>query len=109
MTSMLSPTSYRIKETHSRIAGQVRVTRAGLALLRYRQTHGVFPETLDVLDAGDLSDPFADGPLIYRTTEDGFVVYSVGEDRADNGGSPKQPRQNKDYDIVRQWPARQQN
>lgn len=38
--------------------------------------------------AGDLSldDPYVKGPLHYKKLESGYVIYSVGRDRADNGG-----------------------
>ncbi|MFW6162335.1 MAG: hypothetical protein ACODAJ_06160 [Planctomycetota bacterium] len=32
-------------------------------------------------------DPFDGQPLRYRTTDDGFVVYAVGEDGKDDGGA----------------------
>jgi len=50
-------------------------------------------------------DPFSGGPLLYRPKPDGFVLYSIGPDQKDNGGSPKQPKQETDYDIVWQFPS----
>ena len=31
-------------------------------------------------------DPFSDKPLVYRKTDDGFILYSVGFDLIDNDG-----------------------
>jgi len=31
-------------------------------------------------------DPFSDKPLVYRRTEDGFILYSVGPNFEDDGG-----------------------
>lgn len=31
-------------------------------------------------------DPFSGEPFIYRTTKDGYVLYSVGPNSVDNGG-----------------------
>ncbi len=82
-----------------------RMTRAGLALLQYKQAHGAFPQTLDALEVEGLIDPFIDKPLRYRAEGDGFLVYSIGEDRKDNGGAAKQPKQTTDFDIVWQLHA----
>ncbi len=75
----------------------LRLTRAGLALLQYKQAHGAFPETLDALGLEGLADPFTEEPLHYRPEGQGFVVYSVGEDRKDNDGAP-QPERRRDSD-----------
>ena len=69
---------------------QVRAARAGLAVERYRLAHGRYPETLDALVPEFLDavpeDPFDGKPLRYQARANGFVVYSVGHDLADNGG-----------------------
>jgi hypothetical protein len=31
-------------------------------------------------------DPYSDGDLVYRKTEDGFTLYSLGADFDDDGG-----------------------
>lgn len=50
-----------------------------------------YPERLDALVPDVLSalpcDPFTGGPLQYAHREDGYVLYSVGVDGADDGGS----------------------
>jgi len=62
-----------------------------LAILRYKNDAGQFPQTLDVLAAKDYlrsvpSDPYSGNSLIYKLTDDGFNLYSVGKDFTDNGG-----------------------
>lgn len=37
-------------------------------------------------------DPYSDRPLVYRGTDDGFLLYSVGENFADDGGVPGRDR-----------------
>jgi hypothetical protein len=106
-TRMLTPAMARIKELHCRMAAEVCVTRTGLALLRYRDTHGGFPETLEALGLRDIRDPFTHKPLRYRAEDKGFILYSVGEDLKDNGGSPKQAKQRTDFDTVWHFPHRQ--
>ena len=81
---------------HCRMAANVQITRAGLGLLRYRQAHGAFPQTLDALNLEGLTDPYTDRPLLYRLEDEGFVVYSVGEDLKDNGGTPKPEKRSSD-------------
>ncbi len=62
-----------------------------LAILRYKKDAGQFPETLDVLVAKDYlrsvpRDPYSGNSLIYKLTDVGFKLYSVGKDFTDNGG-----------------------
>ena len=63
----------------------------GAAAERYRITQESWPETLDVLvQTGFLDaipmDPYDGRPIRFKRTADGFVVYSGGEDKIDNGG-----------------------
>jgi hypothetical protein len=37
-------------------------------------------------------DPFDGSELRYKKLETGFTVYSVGEDKRDDGGKERQPR-----------------
>jgi len=110
-TYRLAPMLDLAQEFHCDMVAQVHMTRAGLALLRYRETHGTFPDSLDVLNLEDLVDPYAEAPLHYRTENAGFVVYSVGEDQHDNGGIPRQRRttsnphyKTPEYDLIWRFP-----
>lgn len=100
LTRVLLPNMGRVKEVYLRRIAQVRVTRAGLALLHYRATHGGFPDTLGALDPGSVRDPFSQARLLYRRQGTGFDLYSIGPDQKDNDGAAKQPRQETDYDIA---------
>ncbi len=62
-----------------------------LAILRYKQDKGEYPEMLNQLvKAGYLKqipiDPYSDKPLVYRKTDGNFILYSVGLDFTDDGG-----------------------
>ena len=83
---------------------QLRIAQAGLALLQYKQTEDTFPATLEALKLPNINDPLSDGRLQYKTKGEGFVLYSVGPDQKDNDGSPKQDKQEKDWDIVWHFP-----
>lgn len=65
--------------------------QAAVAIERYRLAHdGQLPETLDMLVPQYLDetplDPFDGEPLRYRRYQDGYIVYSVGPNRVDDGG-----------------------
>jgi hypothetical protein len=68
-----------------------RVALAALAIERFRRPHGgVSPTSLADLVPQYLQsipdDPFSGKPLVYRRDDDGYIVYSVGSNRADDGG-----------------------
>ncbi len=97
LTSLIGYSNGYEKRSYSGFLNALRLTRAGLALLQYKQAHGAFPETLDALGLEGLIDPYAEGPLHYRPEGQGFVVYSVGDDRKDNDGTPE-PERRRDSD-----------
>jgi hypothetical protein len=97
---MLIIATFRVKVIHLEMIAQLRIVQAGLALLQYKQMNNVFPTTLDVLKLKNIKDPFSDALLIYKTEGQDFVLYSIGPDHKDNNGSPRQGKQEKDWDIV---------
>ena len=107
VTRILTPAIFRVKEIHCEMIAQLRIARAGLALLQYKQTEDTFPATLDILKLQNINDPFSDGPLLYKTEGQGFVLYSIGSDQKDNDGSPRQKKQKTDWDIVWHFPGKQ--
>jgi hypothetical protein len=64
--------------------------RIAVALAAYRSDHGRYPEKLSELAPKYLKeiprDLFNGEPLIYRTTKDGYLFYSVGMNGQDDGG-----------------------
>jgi hypothetical protein len=100
LTRNLTPAMHRVKQIHCGMLAELRIVRAGLALLQYQQTRDSFPASLEALQLSNASDPFSDNPLLYRAETDGFIVYSVGPDQKDNDGSPKEKEQKEDWDIV---------
>ena len=99
LTRMLLPALSASKVRFIGMMAQTRATLAGLAVLRYRQTHGAYPKSLDECGQGGVMDPFTSKPLIYRVTDDGFVLYSTGEDQHDDGGALPQTPKDKGKDI----------
>jgi hypothetical protein len=69
----------------------LRCAVAALAAERYRRRYGRWPDQLSALVSEFLPavplDPFDCAPLRLRRTEYGLVIYSLGQDHQDNGGS----------------------
>jgi hypothetical protein len=59
-------------------------------ILQYRLATGKYPTSLVVLGPKPI-DPFDKGPLRYRQTSNGFILYSIGRNRVDDGGVAKDP------------------
>ena len=107
----------------SEFSWRLRVDRDGLittiAVLRFEKEKGRLPSSLgDVVEAGYLKsvpmDPFSDGALSYKQTDEGFVLYSAGPDLIDDGGMILRrengnviqfPKRDKGGDIIF-WPRR---
>ena len=65
-----------------------RLCEAGIAVEEYRLTQSGLPETISALTPKPIPlDPFDGQPLRYRKLAKGYVVYSVGEDGKDDGGT----------------------
>jgi hypothetical protein len=90
LTLLLLPALDKLGQASWRKHAQVRSLAALIAVERFRQAGGRWPARLDELAPRFLAavplDPYDGKPLRYRRLGDGVVVYSVGEDRADDGG-----------------------
>ncbi len=95
----LVPALERIRVLHIQSLAELRLTRQGMGLLQHRQGHGTFPETLAPLLSEAVADPFTGEPMHYRRQSSGFLLYSLGPDREDNGGVEKAKERDK-WDIV---------
>jgi hypothetical protein len=79
-----------------------------LAVESFQNDHGKLPESLDELVPKYFEevpeDPFTGSELEFRRKEKGYVIYSVGPDRENNGGlekaDKKQSDDGKSYDIT---------
>lgn len=87
---MLLPSYENIPKNALRIQQTEIGVRTAIAIERHRHRHGSLPGSLDKIDADLLSvdplDVIANEPLRYRVEGDSFVLYSVGDDRDDDGG-----------------------
>lgn len=61
-----------------------------IALRRYKNKHGSWPESLDdiksLAPAEIFVDPVNGGPFVYKLTDEGFFLYSRGQNNIDDGG-----------------------
>jgi len=66
------------------------LTKLSLALVAFKADKGRYPIALDTLKGPYISeipaDVFSGRPLIYKRTEKGYLLYSVGENMKDDGG-----------------------
>lgn len=89
----VSPAFSKIYTITNRAHTEVEATLAIIALTRYKQDKGQYPENLDELVRSSYLkqspiDYFSDKPLVYKKTDDDFLLYSYGPDCTDNGGRP---------------------
>lgn len=92
-STMLLPRPAQLVPKGAASVARVRIARTVLAVELYRGTRGgSLPETLAEVSAelseGVPKDPFDGQPLRYRrAAAGGYVVWSVGPDRKDDGGT----------------------
>ncbi len=67
------------------------LTRLCAALAQFRAEHGAYPKELAELVPGVLqelpNDPYSGKPFVYSRDGEGFLLYSVGANSVDEGGS----------------------
>jgi hypothetical protein len=79
-------------EQRGRAPAQLRCAIAAVAAERFRQEHGRWPDSLkELVAAGFLgevpADPYDGAPLRFRRLDYGLVVYALGPDGKDDGGT----------------------
>jgi len=109
--AIMLPSYDRYVQTHYRSKAERRLTAVALALRLYSLDHGgQFPKTLDELVPAYLpavpKDPLVAGdkPLTLAVGDDGTpIVYSVGEDGKDDGGSLTPTRSRRGAGAPGRW------
>jgi hypothetical protein len=91
LTRMIWPSLARLLDINFWHLARARARQTAFAVERYRLAEGCLPSSLDVLVPTYLNaipdDPFNAKPLKYHVRQPGYVVYSVGEDQTDEGGT----------------------
>jgi hypothetical protein len=98
LRSMESEVRYLHRNTTRQLASAlagIRVARTAIALELHRRETGALPGRLDALVPRRFHtlpvDPFSGSPLVYRLTDDGFIIYSLGLNQQDDGGNLERP------------------
>ena len=90
MLGIALPALDRTPINFRQVAQQTVGTRLAIAAYRHRARHGDFPESLDAIGDDlidfDLIDAFTGDPLRYRLVDGYPLIYSLGDDRTDDGG-----------------------
>jgi hypothetical protein len=84
-TILLSPIKLEQRCESARM--ERRLTLIALELTAYKSDHGAYPESLSDVPV-DATDLFVDRPVVYTPNDKGYVLYSVGANMKDDGGSP---------------------
>jgi hypothetical protein len=87
---LILPRIYTVVVKEATLEALMEAARVGLACFIYRNHYGKYPEKIsdlipDILKEEPL-DPFTGKSLIYRTKENGFIVYSLGTNQKDDNG-----------------------
>ena len=91
MLKIQTPAHERISQIAWRMKTGREALLTVLAVMRYEKEKGRYPASLyELVEAGYLKklpmDPYSKSPLVYRRTDDGFLLYSFGADLKDDGG-----------------------
>jgi len=94
---MLLPALGKAMQRDADHAARIRTTQTAIAIERFRRAHnGDLPSHLDQLVPTYLSsvasDPYDGKPLRFKRLTTGYVVYSIGGDLRDDGGSEGDPK-----------------
>lgn len=89
--NILTPAIGRVIEIGNRAPTNVGATLTMIAIFRYKRDAGRYPQNLNQLVTdGYLKqlpiDSYSDKPLVYKKTEDNFILYSFGPDFKDDDG-----------------------
>jgi hypothetical protein len=102
LTRMQQEFFHSMHKLYTNRASKRRGTLIIIALRRYKNKHGNWPNSLDdikgLTSPDVLIDPIDGGPFVYRRADDDFVLYSKGKDNIDNNGDY--------FDDLLIWPSR---
>jgi hypothetical protein len=96
MLGLFLPAITAASEAQDRGNTSFELIRLAAALAVYRAEHGAYPANLDQLVPDTVThlpiDLYSGGPFIYKRDENGYLLYSVGVNGGDDGGSHEQFR-----------------
>lgn len=84
-TAVFLPSVMQLCATEARVNAGLHLLDVAVHLETHHQRTGEYPETLTAALNPDLArDPFGDGPLQYRRFPQGYLLYSLYENRIDD-------------------------
>lgn len=90
LAELLAPGLLRAQDAFERTHAQANGALLAIALKQYKRARGEYPDELVALVPEYVDelpqDPFNGEPFRYRREGDGFVLYSIGQNRKDDGG-----------------------
>jgi hypothetical protein len=96
MLGLFLPAVNAAVAAEDRANGTLGLVRLAAALAVYRAEHGNYPDNLDQLVPGALEslpvDIYHAKPFVYKRNGDGYLLYSLGGNGTDDGGSNQQMR-----------------
>lgn len=111
LAGMSEGTYYRIHDIYLRVIADKRGSQIIIALRRYKNQNGHWPESLEDIKhfapAKAFIDPQNGGAFVYKLTEENFTLYSKGKNNIDDGGKrdkSREPKTGADDWLI--WPQR---
>ncbi len=96
VSQALLPALSRAWQAQARHEATIDLMQMGLLLEQYQGQHGSYPQGLDAIApglGGELPvEPYTGEPYHYEASDDGFLLYSVGDNLTDDGGVQHDPR-----------------
>ena len=96
---------YPLDSQHDTHRAANRATAILIECRRYHDKHQRWPNSLDEMEAlaekKKTTDPITGKPFVYKLTDDGFMLYGLGENGIDDGGI-NNSEENKDDFLI--WP-----
>ena len=96
MLSLFLPAVTAATNAEDRGNANLELTRTVAALAIHRANSGSYPETLQELVPATIDqlplDPYTGGAFVYKRTAGGYLLYCVGENGTDDGGSSERDR-----------------
>ena len=90
LISLLLPAVQQVVVAEGRCIQRMRNLEVAFAIAVWRAEHDAYPESLDQLAPKQIAevpnDLFTGQPLKYRRTDDGYLLYSVGDNAQDEEG-----------------------
>jgi hypothetical protein len=108
MATMNEKLYFSIHDLFLRNSAEQRGTLLIIALRRYKNANGHWPESLDdvktLVSAETFVDPMNNSSFVYKRTDDGFTLYSKGKNGIDDGGIDSDTEDKGGPDDLLIWP-----